>query len=99
MNAAGQQMADLLRSHADEIQTRFRVRKLSIFGSVARGEAVESSDIDLLVEFEGVADFDGFMDLKLYLEDLLQNNVDLVTSKAVRPEMRDEIESEAVNVA
>ena len=93
------QILSKIRSHADEIRMRFRVRSLYVFGSVARDEATVGSDIDLLVEFEGAADFDSFMGLKIYLEDLLGDNIDLVTSKAVRKEMRETIQNEALHVA
>ena len=49
--------------------------------------------------FEGKASFDRFMDLKFYLEDLLRVRVDLVTRDAVRPEMRPQIEREAIHVS
>jgi predicted nucleotidyltransferase len=93
------QITNSIRHNFDEIKKKFRVKKLSVFGSVARDEATERSDVDILVEFEGTADFDSFMGLKIYLEDLLQAPVDLVTHKAVRPQLRQSIEDEAVHVA
>jgi predicted nucleotidyltransferase len=73
-------------------------RSLSLFGSVARGKASEASDVDLLVDLDGPATFDGFMDLKLRLEELLGGRVDLVTRKAIRPRLRERIEGEAIRV-
>jgi predicted nucleotidyltransferase len=55
--------------------------------------------VDVLVVFEGRADFDRFMDLKLYLEDLINMKVDLVTQDALRPQLRSGIEQEAIHVA
>ena len=75
------------------------VKSLAVFGSVARGEAQSGSDIDFLVEFNGPATFDGYMGLKIFLEDLLETPIDLVTSKGVRPELRPHIESELRYVA
>lgn len=75
------------------------VTSLSLFGSVARGDATETSDIDLLVSFDGRATFDRFMDLKLFLEDLLGRRVDLVTEKALREEIRALVEQELLGVA
>lgn len=83
----------------EEIRQRFSVKKLSIFGSVARGEASDSSDVDVLVAFDRTANFDIFMDLKFYLEELLGMGVDLVTDKALRPQIRRAIEQEMVDVA
>jgi predicted nucleotidyltransferase len=87
-----------LRAHKEEID-RLGVRSLSLFGSVARNEATEDSDLDLLVDFEPPATYDRYIDLKLMLEDLLGCRVDLVTSRAVRPRMRPYIERDAVRVA
>jgi predicted nucleotidyltransferase len=88
-----------LTGRMEEIRQRFSVKKLSIFGSVARGEASDSSDVDVLVAFDRTANFDIFMDLKFYLEELLGMGVDLVTDKALRPQIRRAIEQEMVDVA
>jgi hypothetical protein len=77
---------------------QFAVKSLAVFGSVARGEATESSDIDILVEFNQPIGLFEFIRLKNYLEDLTGFKVDLVTSDAIRPMMRDSILSEAVYV-
>lgn len=90
---------DRLKAHAIEIRCRFGVRELSVFGSVARDEAGEASDVDLLVTFEGTADFDRYMDLRFFLEDLLGRKIDLVTSRALRPELQEQVTREAVHVA
>jgi len=82
----------------EEIRQRFLVKELSIFGSVARDEAVDNSDVDVLVTFDQKANFDGFMDLKFYLEELLETGVDLVTDKALRPQIRRAIEQEIIHV-
>jgi len=82
-----------------EIRQRFFVESLFIFGSIARDEAGDKSDIDVLVYFDRPATFDLFMDLKFYLEDLLNMNVDLVTGQAMRPQVRKAIEGELINVA
>jgi len=88
-----------LTGRMEEIRQRFSVRRLSVFGSVVRGEASEGSDVDVLVVFDRKATFDLFMDLKFYLEELLGTGVDLVTDKALRPEVRRTIEQEMVDVA
>jgi predicted nucleotidyltransferase len=89
----------LLRERFDEIQSRFAVKRLALFGSAARDEMREDSDVDILVEFNGPATFDGYMDLKFYLEALLNYPVDLVTAKGLRKEIRPIVESEAIHVA
>jgi uncharacterized protein len=80
-------------------RARFGVRDLAVFGSVARGEASETSDLDVLVDFVGQATFDGYMGLKFFLEDNLGVKVDLVTRAALKPRLRDRIEAEARRVA
>ena len=90
---------DLLSANLPEMRRRFDVKELAIFGSVARNEARDDSDVDVLVTFHGRATFDNFMGLKLYLEELFGTEVDLVTNKALRKEMRPEVERELLNVS
>lgn len=90
---------ELIRQEVPVLRTRFGVRELAVFGSAARGDSKENSDIDVLVAFDGPADFDRFMGLKIHLEDLLGIRVDLVTSRALRPELRSRIEKEAITLA
>jgi hypothetical protein len=90
---------NLIRAHGEEIRERFGVSDLRVFGSVARGETHADSDIDVVVPFIERATFDRFMDLKLYLEELLAGRVDLVTRAALRPELRPKIDREAIRVA
>ncbi len=86
-----------LADHRDEL-TRMGVKTLAVFGSVAREDARPDSDVDILVEFQGSATFDGYMDLKFFLEDLLARPVDLVTRKSIRPRLKAQIEREALYV-
>jgi hypothetical protein len=87
----------ILRAHRDDLR-RLGARSLSLFGSTARDEARVDSDIDLLVELAEPATFDAFMDLKFYLEDLFGCQIDLVTSKALKPRIRPSVEREAILV-
>ena len=89
----------VLRRHADELRSRYRVGFLALFGSAARREATETSDVDLLVEFETEPTFDLFMDLKFRLEELLGRPVDLVTRAGLRDGLKERVEREAVRVA
>jgi uncharacterized protein len=79
----------------------FRVKSLAIFGSVARDEATESSDVDVLVEFDEGAHVGllTFIRLKQFLEELLGCAVDMVTAQALRQEMREQILREAIHAA
>jgi len=81
------------------LRNEFQVRSLHVFGSVARGDAGPSSDLDVLVEFEGTRTFAQFMDLKFLLEDECGVPVDLVTRDALRPALKARILEEAKRVA
>lgn len=94
-----QQALDLLSHHINEVRERFGVKKIALFGSTARDEAKSHSDLDVLVEFEGAADSKRYFGLLFYLEDLFGCPLDLVTDKAVRPELRPYIEQDAIYVA
>lgn len=87
----------LLAEHRQDL-AEFGVVSLALFGSVARDEARPDSDVDVLVEFSRPATFDGYMGLKLYLEDLLGVRVDLVTTRALKPQVRPHVEREAIRV-
>jgi predicted nucleotidyltransferase len=70
-----------------------------VFGSVARGEARSKSDVDLLVEFDPVSKRIGllaFVRLRHRLEELLERHVDLVTPKALKRQLRDQVLKEAI---
>lgn len=88
----------LLRAHKQELVTRFDVVELALFGSTARDTGDLESDIDILVSFDGPADSRRYFGVQFYLEDLLGRPVDLVTERAVRPELRPYIEADAVRV-
>jgi len=74
------------------------VRELALFGSQARGEATEASDIDFLVELEEHT-FDSYFSVKEFLEALFNRKVDLVMNSALKPRLRDAILREAIRAA
>jgi predicted nucleotidyltransferase len=65
---------------------------------VVRNEAREDSDVDILVGFDGPSSSRQYFGVQFLLEDLLGRTVDLVTEKALRPELRPFIEKEKVDV-
>ena len=81
-----------------ELRRLFGVGRVALFGSTARDDAREDSDLDLLVDFETGPTFDSFMGLKLFLEDHLGRKVDLVTREALKARLRPIVEREAVDV-
>lgn len=92
------QTLQLLAESKPDLAKRFGVTRLALFGSTVRDAARADSDIDILVAFEGPATSDRYFGVQFYLEDLLGRAVDLVTEKALRPELRPYIEREAQHV-
>ncbi|WP_413933359.1 nucleotidyltransferase family protein [Nitrospira sp. BLG_1] len=71
------------------------VRRLGLFGSYARGEAMPGSDLDFVVELSEKS-FDAYMNTKILLEDLFQSRVDLVTMSSIKPRLLPIIQREAL---
>ena len=69
---------------------------IRVFGSVARGDADNSSDIDLIIDMKNGKSLMDFVRLKLDLEDLLKHNVDLVESKAIKPSLKKFIDEDVI---
>ncbi len=93
-----QAILDALNSEAPNLRRRYRVKRLAVFGSMARGDDREGSDVDILVTFESKPTFDNFMGLKLDLEELLGRPVDLGTPETIPPEMRAAVERDLIHV-
>jgi uncharacterized protein len=89
---------ELLRQSKATLASRFGVTRLALFGSTARGLAREDSDVDVLVAFDGPATSQRYFGVQFYLEDLFGQPVDLITEKALRPELRPLIEKDAIRV-
>lgn len=88
-----------LRGYLATLRRDFGVRRIALFGSTVRGDARDDSDLDILVDFESGPTFLVFMGLKCFLEDRLGRKVDLVTSDALKPRLRQVVERESVDVA
>lgn len=87
LDALGQERATL---------RTYDVRRLGLFGSFARDEAREDSDLDFVVEF-GHKSFDHYMDLKFFLEDLFGRRVDLVLLDRLKPQLKDRVLAEVID--
>lgn len=74
-----------IHSHLSELRQDYAVSKIGIFGSFVRGEQLESSDVDVLVEFVRPVGFVTFIKLESRLREILGREVDLVTRKALKP--------------
>lgn len=94
MSLASKDIIGTLEQNREVIRS-FGVRQLGLFGSFARGENTESSDLDFLVEFE-TKSFDAYIGLKQFLEELFGRKVDLVLPNTIKPRLRDRILAETV---
>ena len=90
-----QEVQNTLAANRKELEC-LGIRSLAVFGSVARNEATDASDIDLLVEFDRPVGLFHFARVRREIAKMLGSPVDLVTRAALRKEMRDEILREMV---
>ncbi|MBC7716734.1 MAG: nucleotidyltransferase family protein [Pseudorhodobacter sp.] len=88
----------ILTAHKATLAERFGVVRLSLFGSTARDCAQPDSDVDVLVSFQGPATPYAFFGVQFYLEDLFGCAVDLVTERALRPELKPYVERDAIAI-
>ncbi len=75
----------VIQKHKKELEEKFGLRKIGIFGSYVRGDQVQDSDIDILVAIERPMGFIKFIKLENHLSQILGTKVDLVTKKALKP--------------
>lgn len=88
------QILELIESQKSLIKG-FGISEIGLFGSFARGEETERSDIDLLIEFEeGKKNFDNFINLAYFLEDIFDRKVELITKEALNPRMLEFIQKD-----
>lgn len=92
------QIIKKLNSEMPEIKEKYHVKKLGIFGSVARAEHKKNSDIDIIVEFSMPVGFFEFIKLENYLSRKLGKKVDLTTKKAIKPIIKKDILKEIIYV-
>ncbi|MGD0070177.1 MAG: nucleotidyltransferase family protein [Candidatus Bathyarchaeia archaeon] len=85
-----------LLQHKTELRKKFKVKSIGVFGSYVRREQKRHSDVDVLVEFEEPVGLFEFMDLEMYLSDLLGVKVDLVSKKALKPHIGERILKEVI---
>lgn len=85
----------MIGAKQSELAGRFTVLRIGVFGSYARGNAGPGSDVDILVDLKEPT-FDNYMDLKFYLEEILDHPVDLVIHDAIKPRLKPIIEQEVV---
>ncbi len=98
MNKELERIITILRSLEEEIRKEYKAKIMGVFGSYVRGEQKESSDVDILANFhEGATLFD-LVGLADFLEEKLDVKVDIVSERAVREELKEQILKEVVMV-
>jgi uncharacterized protein len=84
-----------LRNHLPELQKKYPIGRLGVFGSYARGDATENSDIDIAVELNGPMGLN-FVALAEEIEDLLGKKTDVVPLRSIRPTYLDFVQKDIV---
>ncbi|MFA4852687.1 MAG: nucleotidyltransferase family protein [Bacteroidales bacterium] len=87
----------ILKKQKKSLRKRFKIKKIALFGSYTRGEQTESSDVDIMVEFDAPIGIE-FIDLADELEKVLNTKVDLVSRNAMKPRLMKHIEKELIYV-
>lgn len=88
----------ILSEHKPEIKKKFKVKSIGIFGSYIRGKSKKRSDVDILVEFSEPIGMFVFLDLEEYLKGIFGLKVDLVSKKALKPKIGENILNEVVYI-
>lgn len=91
------EVVGIIQAHQVELRN-LGVKSLALFGSVARGQANADSDVDLLVELANPMGLFGFIQIKLFLEDLLDCPVDLGMLDSLNPALHEDVLRDRVNV-
>lgn len=91
------QIEAALKKHKPILKEKFYVEKIGVFGSYIKGKDTPESDVDILVEINGPIGWD-FIELKEYLENIIGKKVDLVSIKALKPQLKKDILNEVIYV-
>jgi len=92
-----QQILAILKKQKQELKKKYPISELALFGSYARGDNHEKSDIDILVDFDGRIGIE-FISLAHELEDILHAKVDLVSRKGIKPKYLPFVEKNLIHV-
>lgn len=85
-----------IREYMPELRDTYKVSRIGVFGSFARGEATESSDVDILVEFNQTVGLFHFIELQQRLSEIVGRKIDLGEPEAIKPLIKDSILREVV---
>lgn len=89
---------DCIKENINELREIFFVAQIGIFGSFARGESTTASDVDILVEFDRPVDLFHFIALQDRLTEITGRKVDLATTRALKPLIKDQILREVIYI-
>jgi len=92
------EIKEILTKNREMLRKKFKIKEIGLFGSYVRGEQKETSDVDILVEFEETPTLLEFVELENYLTKLLGVKVDLVMKRALKPTIKESILKEVVYV-
>ena len=93
-----EEIKETLAGHKNELNKSFKVQKVGVFGSYVHDKQKETSDVDILVEFEEPIGLISFVGLKNHLSDILGVKVDLVMKSALKPRIGKRIMKEVIYV-
>jgi len=88
----------ILSTHKDELEEKYKITELGIFGSFVKAEQKEKSDVDMLVSVKGPLSFLGLVHLENVLKELIKMKVDLVPKEDLRPELKEKILKETIYI-
>jgi hypothetical protein len=92
-----EEIEGILKEHREILKDKYYVKRIGIFGSLSKGKQTSESDVDILVEFDGPIGWD-IVELNDYLEDLIGKKIDLVSTKALKPQLRENILNEVIYI-
>lgn len=86
-----EEILKVLHNLKENLKIKYKIKEIGVFGSVMRGEQKDTSDIDILVEFEDDADLLDLVGIAQFLEEKLQQKVDVVSKRALREEIKETV--------
>ena len=96
MRLTREKILNTLKRLKEDLNTNFRVKTIGLFGSYVKNEQKNTSDIDLLVEFEEDADLFHLVGLSRYLEEVFKSKVDVISKPAIKEELKQRILEEVI---
>lgn len=92
------EIKDRLLQQKQILKEQYKVKRVGIFGSYARSEQTQKSDVDILVDYEEAPSLFSLLELEYYLEEVLNSKVDLVTRNGIKPQLKETILNEVVYI-